>query len=228
MVPERVVVRGRLFADGMWLTHLLWGLLTLPFMVVGLWASWMSTTGTKAAGGLAFLGVLFMLTALIIAAVWRLASYAIVLRPDGLWCRPGFIKSVFIPYADMVFLGATKRGFVLAYEKQQLSRRISTKLALPPWALSSRLLREEIQLRAPHIQMTGETEIRLWAFKSRLGSIVAFWTIMAAPLVFLALMWRPQGSPVSKETLISAGVVWIVVLVALFVWQVIGERRITG
>lgn len=99
---------------------------------------------------------------------------------------------------------------------------------MPPWALSSRLLREELQLRAPHIPMTGETEIRLWAFKSRLGSIAAFWTMMVAPLVFLALMWRPQGSPVSKETLIWAGVVWVVVLVALFVWQAIGERRITG
>ena len=57
-MPERVVVRGRLFADGIWLTHLLWGCLTLPFLAVGLWACWMSTTGAKAAGALAFLGVL--------------------------------------------------------------------------------------------------------------------------------------------------------------------------
>ena len=226
-MPERVVVRGRLFADGMWLTHLLWGLFTLPFMAAGLWACWMSTTGAKAAGALAFLGVLFMLVALIMGAVWKTASYAIVLRSDGLWCRPGLIRSVFIPYGDMVFLGATKLGFVLAYEKQQRDRRLSTRLSLPPWALSSRLLREELRRRAPQIKMTDEAENRLWAFKSRMGGLAALWVFMVIPLVVLALMLRPEASPVSKDTLISAGVLWVAVMVGLFVWQAIGERRIT-
>jgi Na+/proline symporter len=68
--------------------------------------------------------------------------------------------------------------------------------------------------------------MRLWAFKSRMGSLGGLWIIMLAPLIFLAMMWRPLNSRISVTGLLSAAVVWVVVLVALFVWQAAGERRI--
>ena len=223
----RAVFRGRLTADGMWVTHLLWGFLTLPFIGGGFWACWVSTKRAGVAGALAFVGLLFILTGLVMSAVWKVASHAIVLRPDGLWCRPGFIRSVFIPYDDMAFLGLTRQGFLLAYEKQRRDRRVSANLSLPRWVLSNRPFREDLQRRAPRIQMSDETQMRLWAFKSRMGSLGGLWIIMLAPLILLAMTWRPLDSPISATGLISAAVVWVVVLVALFVWQAVGERRIT-
>ena len=225
-VSERAVFRGRLIADGMWLTHLLWGSLTLPFVGGGFWACWMSTKGVDAAGALAFVGLLSILAGLVMSAVWKVASHAIVLRPDGLWCRPGFVRSVFIPYDDMAFLGLTRQGFLLAYEKQRRDRRVGANLSLPRWVLSNRPFRQELQRRAPRIQMSDETQMRLWAFKSRMGGLGSLWIIMLGPLIFLAMMWRPLDSPISVTGLISAAVVWVVALVALFVWQAVGERRI--
>lgn len=228
-MSERVVVRGRFFADGMWLTHLLWACMTLPFLAIGLCACWVSIAGTKGTGtlGSLFLGVLFMLVGLGMLSVWKMASYSITLKPDGLWCRPGLMKSVFIPYGDMVFLGATKAGFVLAYERQRRDGRVSARLHLPPWSVGSRVLRGELQLRAPHMKMTDEAENRLWAFRNRMGLLASVWMLMLVPLLVLSLMLRPEGSPVSKDALILAGALWVAVLVGLFVWQTTGERRIT-
>jgi hypothetical protein len=192
----------------------------------GFWACWTSTKRVDAAGALAFVGLLSILTGLGISAVWKVASHAIVLRPDGLWCRPGFIRSVFVPYDDMAFLGLTKQGFLLAYEKQRRDRRVGANLRLPPWALSNRPFREELQRRAPRTQMSDETQMRLWAFKSRMGSLAGLWIIVLLPLIFLGMMWRPLNSRISVTGLLSAAVVWVVVLVALFVWQAVGERRI--
>ena len=225
-MSERAAFRGRLIADGMWLTHLLWGSLTLPSIGGGFWACWMSTERAGSAGALAFVGLLFIVAGLAMSAAWKVASHAIVLRPDGLWCRPGFIRSVFIPYDSMAFLGLTREGFLLAYEKQRRDRSVGANLQLPRWVLSNRPFREELQRRAPRIQMSDETEMRLWAFKGSMGSLGGIWIIMLAPLIFLALMWRPLNSPVSLTGLISAAVVWVVVLVALFVWQAVGGRRI--
>lgn len=225
-MSQRVVFRGRFIADGMWLTHLTWGVLTLPFIVGGLWACWMSTTQVAVAGALAFMGLLFLLVGLVMACVWKVASHAIVLKPDGLWCRPGFARSVFVPYQDMTFLGVTPQGFLLGYQRQRHGQSVRLKLHLPPWALSNRLFREELRSRAPQLGVSDETVMRLWAFKSRMGALTSLWLILLAPWVFLALPWRSQGSLVSMPVLVSGAVVWVVVLVALAVWQATGQRRI--
>ena len=225
-MSERVVFRGRFIADGMWLTHLTWGVLTLPFIGGGLWACWMSTGQVAAAGALALVGLLFVLVGLVMSYVWKLASHAIVLKPDGLWCRPGFVRSVFVPYQDMTFLGVTPQGFSLGYHRQRHGQPVRLKLHLPPWALSNRLFREELRRRAPQLEVSDETVMRLWAFKSRMGALTSLWLILLAPWIFLALPWRSRGSPVSMPVLVSGAVVWVVVLVALCVWQATGERRI--
>jgi hypothetical protein len=187
----------------------------------------MSTKHVDAAGALAFVGLLSILAGLAASAAWKISSRAIVLRPDGLWCRPGFIRSVFIPYDDMAFLGLTGQGFLLAYEKQRRDRRVGANLRLPPWVLSNRPFREELHRRAPRIQMSDETQMRLWAFKGRMGSLVGLWIIMLLPLMFLFIfLGQLLNSRIGVPRLISAAVVWVVVLVALFVWQAAGERRI--
>lgn len=225
-MSERVVFHGRFITDGMWLMHLTWGALTLPTIGGGLWACWASTGQAPAAGALAFVGLLLVLTGLVMANVWKIATHAIVLKPDSLWCRPGFVKSVSVPYRDMTLLGTTSRGFGVVYRKERRGRQVESLLNFPPWALSNRPFREELLRRAPQIKVSDETAMRLCAFRSRTGALTILWVILLLPLLFIAIMWRPQGAPVSKEWLISVAVAWVVVLVALIAWQEIGQQRI--
>jgi len=222
-----VVFRGRLMADGVWLTHVIWGTWALGCLGFGLWLCWLATRGVRASAAAAFTGLLITATGLVLLDVWRIAVGTVVLRSDGLWCRPGFVRSVLVPYDDMVFLGPGPAGVVLAWEKARQGARVRARLYLPPWVLTHAAFREELKRRAPRLEMSDDRLMRLWAFRSRAGAVQGLWLTALVPLVFF-LSLPPLFARVSPPALLIAGGVWVAVQVGLIVWRVVGERRLAG
>lgn len=232
-MSERLVFHGRFIADGMWLLHLIWGILTIPILGGGLlfcWGAWMSRSEISGpVGAMVFMVFLMLLTVavgLVMAYAWRASTHAIVLKPDGLWCRPGLVKSMFIPYPDMMSLGMTKDGFGVLYRKQKRGKQVELLFPLPPWAVKNSSFREELCRRAPQMEVSDETSIRVLSFGNRMGTRIIVWAVLVvSPLLGLALIQWAQPAR-SKGWVIPGLVVSVIALAAMFVWDEIGARRI--
>ncbi len=78
---------------------------------------------------------------------------------------------------------------------------------------------------APGMEVRGERLLRLLAFRRYVGGFLALCLTAGAPLLLCFVL-----PPLRARTLWLnpwlAGGVWVSVLVALIVWQTIGERRL--
>ena len=221
----RRVFRGRLVADGMWVAHLTWGLWSLGCLAPGVWfcrQAAMAADRAQAYFGSLFVGLLLAGTGVIMLLVWRIATGAVVLRPDGLSCRPGFLWGRFVPYGDIRSLDGGTR---LVYERETHGRPKRTNLYLPPWVLSHLAFREELRRRAPGMEVRGEHVLRVIAFRRHVGGFLGLWLTILVPLGLLAVLpplW--ERAPWFNPWI--AGGVWVAVVVALIAWQAVGEGRL--
>jgi fatty acid desaturase len=221
----RRVFRGRLVADGMWMTHLLWAAWTLGCLAPGVWFCRLAATAAgraQASFGPLFVGVLLTGTALIMLLVWRIAAGAIVLRPDGLWLRPGFLLGRLVPYGDIRRL---EDGTRLVYEREARGGPSLAALDLPQWVLSNDPFREVLSGLAPGMEVRGEDFARILALRRRVGNFLALWVTFLIPLsLFVVLPPLQARTPWLSPWL--AGGLWVAVVVALLAWQGVSEKRL--
>ena len=221
----RRVFRGRLVADGMWMTHLLWAIWTLGCLAPGVWLCRLAATAAGQAQqyfGPLFAGVLLAGTGLIMLLVWRLAVGAIVLRPDGLWLRPGFLLGRFVPYGDIRRL---ENGTRLVYEREARGRPSQAVLDLPPWVLSNDAFREELRALAPGMEVLGEDFARILALRRRVGNFLALWITLLIPLSLVVVLPPLQARAPWLSPWLAWGL-WVAVVVALLTWQGVSEKRL--
>lgn len=106
--------RGRLVADGMLVTHLVWSIWSLGCLATAAWFFRLALAASASGRaqdlvGLSFNGLLLTGTGVALLWAWRLASGAIVLRSDGLWYRP-FLRGRLVPYGNIKSLDAGTRS----------------------------------------------------------------------------------------------------------------------
>jgi hypothetical protein len=222
---DRRVFRGRLVADEMWATHLIWGAWSLGCLAPGFWLCRLAATAAdrgQPSFGPLFVGILMGGTGLVMLLVWRIANGAVVLEPDGIWLRPGFLLGRFVPYGDIRRL---EGGTRLVCERSARGGPRRVDLYLPPWVLSNGAFREELRSRAPGMQVLGEHLTRILAFRRRVGGFLSLWITALVPLG-LAVVLPPLRAGTMWLNPWIAGGLWVAAGVALIVWQAAGEQRL--
>lgn len=221
----RRVFRGRLVADGMCVAHLTWGVWTLGCLVPGVWFWRLAAAAsdrTRDFIGPLFVGVLLAATGVVLLLVWRIATGAVVLRPDGLWCRPSFMRGRLVPYGDIRSLDGGTR---LVYEREARGKRSRDALYLPPWVLSHGAFREELSRLAPGMEVRGEHLLRVLAFRRHVGGFLGLCLTVLVPLALFVVLPPLRASTPWLNPWVAGGT-WVAIVVGLMAWQAAGERRL--
>lgn len=75
------------------------------------------------------------------------------------------------------------------------------------------------------MEVRGEHSLRVVAFRRHVGGFLGLWLTALVPLSLFAVL-PPLWARVPWLNLWIAGGVWVAVVVALLVWQGVGEQRL--